>query len=124
MTVVRSAESRRTSTRNAVMTTLASPTQGGAGLAVWRVEMVPGAAGPLHTFDAEQIWTALDGAATIDLDGERVDARIGDTVIMSAGRPRRIHADAAAGFTAIVVAPAGARATAQGGEPVVPGWIA
>jgi quercetin dioxygenase-like cupin family protein len=122
--VIRNAESRRTATPNAVMTTHASPTQGGAGLAVWRVEMAPSASGPAHTFDAEQVWTVLDGGATVELDGERHTVERGDTLVLPAGLRRRVHADAGAGFTAVVAAPAGAMATPDGGEPVLPPWIA
>ena len=124
MPVVRHADARRTSTPNATMTTYASPTLGGARTALWRVEMAPGASGPDHTFDVEQIWTALDGAATIDLDGDAHAVGPGDTVVMPAGAPRRVHADPTAGFTAIVTAPGGALATAAGAEPVLPPWIA
>lgn len=124
MPLIREADSRRTVTPNAVMTTHASPTQGGAALAVWRVEMAPGAAGPVHTFDVEQVWTTLEGAATIELDGEPVTVGPGDTVVMPAGAQRQVRADPAAGFRAVVAARAGARACALGGEPVLPAWIA
>lgn len=124
MPVIRQADSRRTVTPNAIMITHASPTQGGATLAVWRVEMAPDAAGPVHTFDVEQVWTTLEGAATIDLDGEPVVVGPGDTVVMPAGAQRRVHADPAAGFTAVVAASAGAHARTPGGEPVLPHWIA
>src|SRR5215469_9563384 len=67
MPVIRHADSRRTETPNALMTTLASPTQGGAGHSVWRVDMRPSQAGPLHAIDTEQVWTVLDGGATIEL---------------------------------------------------------
>jgi quercetin dioxygenase-like cupin family protein len=124
MSVIRHADSRRTTTPNAVMTTHASPTQGGSALAVWHVEMAAGAAGPQHSFDTEQVWTALDGAATIELDGETLTVLPGDTVVMPLGVPRRVFADATAGFAAVVAAPAGARATVPGGQPVLPAWIA
>jgi quercetin dioxygenase-like cupin family protein len=111
MTVIRRADSRRTETPNAVMTTLASPTQGGAaGQAVWRVDMSPGQTGPLHAWDAEQVWTVLAGAAAVELDGEEIEVGQGDTVIMPADAPRRVTADPVGGLAAIVVAPAGARA--------------
>lgn len=110
MPVVRHAEARRTETPNAVMTTLASPTQGGAGQAVWRVDMRPGQAGPRHAIDTEQIWTVLDGGASVELDGQVVTVEPGDTLILPADAARRVSADPAAGFAAIVAAPAGARA--------------
>ena len=112
MTVIRHADCRRTETPNAVMTTLASPGQGGAGYAVWRVEMRPGQAGPPHAVDTEQVWTALDGGAAVALGGHTVTLAPGDTVIIPAGEPRQVRADPAAGFAAIVVAPPGTRAWA------------
>lgn len=122
MSVVRHAESRRTTTPNAVMTTHASPTQGGSAIALWRVEMAPGAAGPHHTFDVEQVWTVLAGAVTVELDGDPVVVGSGDTVVIPAGVRRRVLADDE-GVITVVAAPAGARASVPGGEPVVPAWI-
>jgi quercetin dioxygenase-like cupin family protein len=124
MTYISRAETRRTETPNAVMTTLASPTQGGASQAVWRVDMRAGAAGPPHAFDTEQVWTAIEGGATIELGGETVAVAPGDTVVMPADVPRRVFADAGKGFSAIVAAPAGGCAATPDGTTVVPAWIA
>lgn len=121
--VVRDGEARRTETPNAVMTTFASPTLGGAAQALWQVEMAPGASGPVHVMDAEQIWRAVAGGATVHLEGEDVPLAPGDTVVLPAGLVRRIEADPDAGFTAVVTGAGGARACVPGGEPVVPGWI-
>ena len=121
MPVIRRAETRRTETPNAVMTTLASPTQGGAGQAVWRVDMRPGQAGPLHAIDTEQVWTVLDGGATVELDGQALIVGPGDTLILPADAPRRVSADPVAGFAAIAVAPAGTRAYTLDGTRVAPG---
>ncbi|MFF9347109.1 cupin domain-containing protein [Streptomyces sp. NPDC014734] len=123
MPVIRHAESRRTETPNAVMTTLASPTLGGAGQAVWRVDMRPGATGPLHAFDAEQIWTTVEGGATIELDGEKHALVPGDTVVMPAAVPRRVYADPERGFAAVVTSFPGASASTPGGTgTTVPAW--
>lgn len=124
MPVVRDADARRTTTPNATMTTLASPTVGGARAALWRVEMAPDVTGPLHTFDVEQIWTVLGGAATVELAGEELAIGVGDTVVMPAELPRQVRSDPAGGFIALVTAPGGALATAPGAEPVLPPWIA
>jgi quercetin dioxygenase-like cupin family protein len=121
MPVIRRTETRRTETPNAVMTTLASPTQGGAGQAVWRVDMRPGQTGPLHAIDTEQVWTVLDGGATVELDGQALTVGPGDTLILPADAPRRVSADPAAGFAAIAVAPAGTRAYTLDGTRVAPG---
>ena len=136
MQVIRSKESRQTETANAVMTTLASPTQGHAAQALWRVEMVPGQAGPLHGIDAEQVWTVLDGGASIEAGAETATLRPGDTIVLPAGIARRITADRETGLAAIVAAPATMRAYVLSGDvagphapvadadKVLPAWIA
>ncbi|MFI0485754.1 cupin domain-containing protein [Actinomadura sp. 9N215] len=137
MTLIRDTESRRTGTPNGTMTTLATPTQGGTeGIALWRVDMAPGRTGPLHAFDTEQIWTFLDGTATVDLDGRKLEAGPGDTVVLPAGVPRQLTSRPDAGFTAVVAAHAGCLAydpdalvdetrcdiAPQGDERLVPPW--
>jgi quercetin dioxygenase-like cupin family protein len=136
MPVIRSAESRRTETPNAVMTTLASPSQGNAASAIWRVDMKPGQAGPLHAIDAEQVWTVLEGGANVQLGTDTIAVGPGDTVVMPADLPRRITADPQAGLAAIVTAPAGMRAYVRGSsspgpdsavpdrDKLVPAWAA
>ncbi len=117
MPVIRNADSRRTETPNALMTTLASPTQGEAGHVVWRVDMRPGQAGPWHAIDAEQVWTVLDGGAAVELDGEALTVAPGDTLVIPADVPRRLTADPTTGFAAIVVGPPGLRAYAPAATP-------
>lgn len=136
MSLIRNAESRRTETPNGVMTTFATPTQGGThGLAVWRVDVQPARTGPLHAFDTEQVWTFLDGTATVDLDGRKLEAGAGDTVVLPADLPRQLTAGDS-GFTAVVAAHAGCLAydpdavvddtkcalAPQGDERIVPPW--
>jgi quercetin dioxygenase-like cupin family protein len=124
MTLMHRGQARRTETPNAVMTTLASPTLGGAERSLWRVDMAPGQAGPAHRFDAEQIWTALSGAATVELDDAAHVLGPGDTIVIPAHLARRILADPAAGFSAIVTAAPQARAAlADGTDRGVPAWI-
>ncbi|MET7299562.1 cupin domain-containing protein [Embleya sp. NPDC005575] len=110
MPVIRSADARITTTPNGVITTYASPTQGGTNAALWRVDMTPATSAPYHAFESEQIWTILTGGLTADLDGEKLTATTGDTLVFPADLPRQVHADTETGFSAIVTAPAGARA--------------
>lgn len=136
MPVIRDVDSRRTETPTGVMTTLASPTQGGSQYAVWRVDMAAGASGPRHAFDTDQVWTVLGGAARIELGDEMLAVAVGDTVIMPADAQRQVFADADHGFAAIACAPGNTRvyrwdpavavpagATADG-EKILPNWIA
>jgi quercetin dioxygenase-like cupin family protein len=123
-TVIREADTRRTTTPNATMTTYASPTLGASRQALWRVEMAAGAAGPNHVMGGEQIWTVLGGGASVEVDGVRHDLEPGDTVVLPADLPRRIHADAERGLQAVVTGPGADTASGLGREPVVPAWIA
>ncbi|MBF6455364.1 cupin domain-containing protein [Nocardia cyriacigeorgica] len=124
MTVIRHSETRRTETPGGIMTTLASPTQGGASLPLWRVELAPGQSGPLHFIDAEQVWTVLSGSAEVTVDGADHVIAAGDTIILPPDVLRQISGGAE-GFTAIVTAPAGARAGAPDRDgTIVPPWIA
>jgi quercetin dioxygenase-like cupin family protein len=136
MHVIRSEETRRTQTPNAVMTTLASPTQGESEQAVWRVEMAPGHSGPLHGIDAVQVWTVLAGGASIEAGTGTATLELGDTIVLPADVARRITAHDTAGLVAIVAAPAvmrayvlhgtaaGPHAPAADADKLVPAWVA
>jgi quercetin dioxygenase-like cupin family protein len=136
MTVIRGTDARRTETPNGVMTTLASPTQGGSGQSVWRVDMAAGACGPVHAFDTDQVWTVIAGAARITLADDTLSLTRGDTVILPADARRQVFADPTDGCTAIACAPASTRipvtdpaapvptcATREGNK-ILPDWIA
>lgn len=123
MPVVRSADCRRTTTPAGTMTTFASPTLGGAASALWKVDMAPGSEGPMHSIDVEQIWTVVDGAASVHIADESYVVAVGDTVIIPADVRRKIHADPTRGFVAVVAGPADARARVGAGDTVVPPWI-
>jgi mannose-6-phosphate isomerase-like protein (cupin superfamily) len=127
MTVIRTADTRRSETPSGVMTTLASPTLGDAERPVWRVDVAPQAPkGPLHVIDAEQIWTFLTGGADVDIAEERVSVGPGDTLVIPGGVDRQVLGHDETGFSAIVTSAPGARARVAGadGEGIVPPWIA
>lgn len=136
MPVIRSAQQRRTATPNAVMTTLASPSQGQAAISVWRVDMRPGQACPLHGVDAEQVWAVLEGGASVLLGPDTVTVGPGDAIVMPVNLPRRVTADPRSGVVAMVAAPATMRAyvldaaaeqqpaTVADHHKLVPAWVA
>jgi quercetin dioxygenase-like cupin family protein len=123
VSVVRRAEQRTVETPNAVMTTLASPSLGGASQSLWQVRMGQGQAGPWHRMDREQLWTVVEGGVTVEFDGAAYELRPGDTVVLPAGELRRIVAGS--GASVLVTCPAGARASMPDGtDRGVPAWIA
>ncbi|MEU1724308.1 cupin domain-containing protein [Actinomadura sp. ATCC 39365] len=116
MSVVMSADARAVRTPNALMTTLASPTQGRAGQVMWRVDANPGMEGPVHAADRELVWTWLAGGAVVELGGERFEVGAGDTMVLPADVSRQMFADPEHGFVSIVVAPPGVEVYNPGGE--------
>ncbi|MET7637617.1 cupin domain-containing protein [Streptomyces sp. NPDC005438] len=128
MTVIRASQTRRTVTPNAAMTTLASPTQGGASLSVWEVHMEPGSSGPTHRCDVPQVWVIQQGAARVELGAEELAVEAGDTLLLPPEEVRRVWADPHHGMAALVSAPAGGQVwpweESGWGDPVVPPWMA
>jgi quercetin dioxygenase-like cupin family protein len=122
MTVVQQADTRRTETPAGVMTTLASPSLGSARIAVWRVEMRPGATGPVHVIDVEQVWTVVTGGVRVVVGDDTMTAGTGDTVILPGDVTRQVTAGPH-GLTAIVAGTADAHATTPDGTRVVPPWV-
>jgi quercetin dioxygenase-like cupin family protein len=88
--LVRPGHARQTETPNALMTTLASPSQGPTvTLSMWRVEMRSGQQRPPHVFDPEQIWHLLTGQAKVSVGTEQLVLSPGDTVVLPAGTERQ-----------------------------------
>jgi quercetin dioxygenase-like cupin family protein len=115
---------RRTETPNAVMTTLASPTQGPtAGLSAWKVAMEPGQQGPRHVFDLEQVWHVLSGEVDFSVGGETLRLRAGDVLVLPGGAERQVTA--VTGTEIIACGPGAARATVVGEDQArgTPAWI-
>jgi quercetin dioxygenase-like cupin family protein len=97
--LVRAGHARQTETPKALMTTLASPSQGPTvTLSMWRVEMCAGQQGPPHVFDTEQIWYLLTGQAQVSVGTEQLVLSPGDTVVLPAGTQRQVTARADAQF--------------------------
>ncbi len=116
---------RVTETPNATMTTLASPTLGGTkDLSLWKVRMRPGASGPVHAFDTEQIWHLLHGTASIEIDGIVHTLSAGDTLHIPSMATRQVKAETAVEFIVCGSGHALVVSGAPSGEPITPAWIA
>lgn len=121
--VVSAADTRRTETPNAVMTTLASPsTAETTALSLWRVELAAGASGPVHTMDSEQIWSVDAGSAVCTVGNVRVELETGDTIRIAADAERQFTSEAGVRFVVCGYADAIARTEANA-DGVVPPWI-
>lgn len=88
MIVVKSA--RTSETPNAQLASLATPSQGSTELSAWRVTMQPGAQGPVHMIDREQIWMPLTGSLEFTVDGESTVVGPGQAAILPVGEVRQV----------------------------------
>jgi len=113
---------RRTETQNAVMTTLASPTQGDASvLSMWEVDMRQGQCEPDHTVDSEQIWHVTRGEFTIAIEQESVRLGAGDMLVVPEALSRQVTALTDA--TAVVCGFGDAIVAIPGEAGTTPPWI-
>ena len=118
----RAGSTRRTETQNAVMTTLASPTQGDASvLSMWQVDMRQGQRDPDHTVDSEQIWHVTSGELAIAIEQESMRLAAGDTLVVPEALPRQVVALTDA--TAVVCGFGDAIVAMPGEAGFTPAWI-
>jgi quercetin dioxygenase-like cupin family protein len=118
----RAGSTRRTETHNAVMTTLASPTQGDASvLSMWQVDMRQGQRDPSHTVDSEQIWHVTSGELAIAIEQETMRLAAGDTLVVPEALPRQVIALTNA--TAVVCGFGDAIVAIPGEAGFTPAWI-
>jgi quercetin dioxygenase-like cupin family protein len=122
-TIARAHTMRRTETPNAVMTTLASPTQGPSNqLSMWRVDMQAGQRGPLHVFDSEQLWHVLAGQVEVVVEGP-LRLSPGDAVVFPAGAERQVIAITDAQLIVCGFASAVAFVPGEEAPRGVPAWV-
>ncbi|MFB7174275.1 cupin domain-containing protein [Streptomyces sp. NPDC056254] len=81
-----------TTTPNATMTALATPSRGSSELSTWHVDMPAGATGPEHSVSREQVWTLTAGSLEVTCGDRTEKVTAGRTLVLPADAPRRIHA--------------------------------
>ncbi|CAM3716991.1 cupin domain-containing protein [Kibdelosporangium persicum] len=106
---------RTVETPNAAMASLATPSLGSKEQSTWRVSMRPGAQGPVHAVDREQVWVLLDGAVEFVVDGSANLVRAGETAILPAGETRQVRV-ADGPVEALVCMPVGGSVTLPGSD--------
>lgn len=123
MQIVTADTHRTTATPNGTMTTLASPSLGGAAHPLWLVDMVPGAQGPVHAFEDEVVWSLFAGTGLVRVGAVERPVAAGDTLVLPAGEMRQLVAGPD-GFRAVVTTSAPGRVTrGDGGDSLVPDWV-
>jgi mannose-6-phosphate isomerase-like protein (cupin superfamily) len=104
------------------VTGLAAPSRGAQALSAWRLRLAPCTPGTPHVVDREEVIVALSGRAEALLDGERLEVRPGDALVVPPGQAFALANPGPEPFEAIAAAPAGLMARLPGGEPFAPPW--
>jgi quercetin dioxygenase-like cupin family protein len=110
---------RTSSTPNAELASLATPSLGSTELCSWRVSMRPGAEGPVHAIDREQVWMPLSGSLAVTVDDVTSVVSAGQAVILPAGEVRQMRVEDGP-VEALVCMAAGGHATRPGSDERVP----
>jgi quercetin dioxygenase-like cupin family protein len=101
---------------------LAVPSRGSTELAVWTLEIAPGARSEPHSMDREEVFVVISGAVSAVVAGRELSAGPGDAIIVpphatleirnaGAGEEARLTVATSAGMNAIV-----------GGAAFTPPW--
>jgi len=101
---------------------LAAPSRGASETCVWRITIEPGTPATPHAISREEIFVALSGEASIELDGRSQALTPGDALVVPAGETFALSNPGAEPFTALAVVPVGSQAVLPGGERFCPPW--
>lgn len=123
MQMVSAAQRRISTTPNGTMSTLASPTLGGAESTLWLVEMYPDAVGPEHSYAGEIVWAITSGSGRVLVGGVEHPLEAGDTLVIPGAEMRQFTAGAM-GFTGVVTVREGEVTRGDGQAAGVPPWVA
>jgi quercetin dioxygenase-like cupin family protein len=63
---------------------LAVPSRGSTELAIWSLELGPGARSELHSMDREEVFVVLEGTVSASVAGRELLAESGDAIIVPA----------------------------------------
>ena len=103
------------------ITGFASPSRGASECILYRLEMPPGGAVPLHRHDHEDTFTVAAGDLRISIDDETLDIGPGDTVIVPTGARHALEAGPD-GAALVVTMLAGTLFIREDGTASVPPW--
>lgn len=115
MHVITPSPEHTTTTPAAVMSGLAAPSRGSGELSTWQVRMNPGATGPEHVIDREQVWMLTGGSVEVTAGGRTETVSAGQAVVLPAGLLRQFRTTGESA-EALVAMRAGGRAAVAAGE--------
>jgi mannose-6-phosphate isomerase-like protein (cupin superfamily) len=93
---------------------LAVPSRGSTELALWALEVAPGAASETHSVDREEVFVVNFGTVSASIDGADNGVADGDALIVPAGVPFRLRNPGPDVARLTVITSAGMRGTVDG----------
>ncbi|NUP49242.1 MAG: cupin domain-containing protein [Catenulispora sp.] len=101
---------------------LAVPSRGSAELAIWALDLAPGARSEPHSMDREEVFIVISGQISATVDGEAVLAGPGDAIVVPANAELQLgNASAEEPAQATAATSVGMIATV-GGNAFPPPW--
>lgn len=94
----------------------------GRSIAVWRAEMAPGATGPQHVVDVEQVVVVVEGRLLATVAGEARAMAAGDAVALPAGTIRQLANPHDTAVVTLTASTPGGIARVGDAEPVALPW--
>ena len=102
---------------------LATPSRGASEVSVVRQRQEPGAVGPPHLHDREEVMVQLSGSARVVVEEEVFELSPGDALVVPADAEHRVEGVGDSGGEWLIVAPAGVRFFPPAdGREISPSW--
>ena len=102
---------------------LATPGRGTGEVSVIRQRQEPGAVGPLHLHDREEVMVQLSGSARVAVGEEVFELSRGDALIVPSDTEHRVEGVGDSGGEWLLVAPSGVRFFSPvDGREISPSW--
>ena len=98
---------------------LAVPSRGSSELAIWTLDVAPGARSEAHSMDREEVFIVVSGQVSATIDGEDLTAGPGDAIIVPAKAVLQLG-NASADTPALVTAATSAGMLATVGDNTFP----
>ena len=123
MTIIKRIDAPVFGTPGATFHAYAAPSRGASQVSLWRLELAPGSASPLHQMDCEEVFLALEGRVIATVDGEPHALDAGDCLILEPDTPFTFEVPEDAPFRALACMRAGGLATlVPEGATFAPPW--
>jgi quercetin dioxygenase-like cupin family protein len=121
MPVARSVDNPHFQLNGNTVTGLVSPSRGANECILYRVEFPPGGSIPAHRHDHEDVFTVVEGGATIHIDEDSDELGPNDSVVVPTGALHGIVAGSQ-GCAIVVTMLAGTLFIREDGTSAVPAW--